>query len=70
MSVERIKKELWDEVYRLWNELRSFDQGLRSYVEDRTDPEMADFLRHLVETQPHLKDQFIAFKTRKRMGVG
>jgi hypothetical protein len=49
--------------------IKTTEDRLVSYVDNRTDPVLLEFLQHLIRDHPIFKAEFTAFMARKKMGI-
>ena len=49
--------------------IKTTEDRLVSYVDNRTDPVLLEFLQHLIRNHPMFKAEFAAFMARKKMGI-
>jgi hypothetical protein len=49
--------------------IKTTEDRLVSYVNNRTDPVLLEFLQHLIRDHPMFKAEFTAFMARKKMGI-
>jgi hypothetical protein len=49
--------------------IKTTEDRLVSYVDNRTDPVLLEFLQHLIRNHPMFKAEFTAFMARKKMGI-